>query len=129
MLALARRSAENRLTALVLSKIEFRSAIRRREKNGEIPSPVANHLLDAFDLHMQGRFAVQLITDYVLDIAGMLIDRYALRAYDAIQLAGYLGLKDSAGSDPPVFVCSDQTLLTAAEQEGIPILDPCSGSE
>ena len=128
MLALADRTAENRLATLSLSKIEFRSAVRRRERNGEIPANIATQLLDAFDRHMQIRFLSQPVTETVLDVAAMFIDRHALRAFDAVQLAGYLGLKDSAGNTPPVFVCSDQTLLAAAKQEGIPILDPCAGN-
>jgi predicted nucleic acid-binding protein len=127
VLALADRSNENRLAILALSKIEFRSAVRRREKDREIPAHVANHLLDAFDRHLQGRFVTQMVTDFVLDIACTFVDRHALRAFDAIQLAGYEVLKGSGGSDIPVFVCSDQRLLTSAKQEGIPILDPCSG--
>ncbi len=58
--------------------------------------------------------------------ASALVDRYALRAFDAVQLAGYSALRNSMGINVPVFVCSDQVLLTAAQQEGIPILDPCS---
>src|SRR5947208_3495079 len=119
MLALADRSTENRLALLALSRVEFRSAIRRREKNGDFSGQVANHLLDAFDRHLQGRFVSQMLTDFVLDVACMLIDRYALRAFDAVQLAGCMGLKNSGGSDLPIFVCSDQTLLAAARQEGI----------
>lgn len=127
VLALADRQGENRLVTLALSKIEFRSAVRRRERNGELPAHVANHLLDAFDHHLQSRLVTQMVTDFVLDIACALVDSYALRAYDAIQLAGYTALKASAGTDVPVFVCSDKTLLMAAKQEGMPILDPTSG--
>jgi len=126
MLALAARSSENRLAVLALSQVELRSAVRRRERNGEIPALVATQLLEAFKRHLEARFVTQMVTDYVLDIACELVDRYALRAFDAVQLAGYSALKNSMGIDVPVFVCSDQVLLTAAQQEGIPILDPCS---
>lgn len=128
MLALADQAAENRLATLSLSKIEFRSAVRRRERNGEIPANIATQLLDTFDRHMQARFLSQPVTETVLDMASMFIDRHALRAFDAVQLAGYQSLKDSAGNTSPVFVCSDQTLLAAAKQEGISILDPCAGN-
>jgi len=100
--------------------------VRRRERNGEIPALVATQLLEVFKRHVEGRFITQAVTDFVLDLASMLVDRYALRAFDAVQLAGYVALKTSAGADVPVFVCADQELLTAARQEGIPILDPCS---
>ena len=65
------------------------------------------------------------VTDFVLDTASMLVDRHALRAFDAVQLAGYMVLKGASGTDMPVFVCSDQELLMAAKQEGIPTLAGC----
>lgn len=125
LLALAARSSENRLAILALAQVEFRSAIRRREKNGEIPPLVAAELLEAFKRHVEGRFLTQMVTDFVLDVASVLVDRYALRAFDAVQLAGYMVVRSSSGTDMPVFVCSDQELLMAAKQEGVPILDPC----
>ncbi len=126
VLALAARASENRLAVLALTQVEVRSAIRRREKNGEIPAIVASQLLEALTRHLEGRFVTQAITDFVLDIASALVDRYALRAFDAVQLAGYVALKSSAGSEIPVFVCSDQALLSAALQEGVATLDPCA---
>ena len=128
MLALATRSNENRLAVLALSRIELRSAVRRRERNGEIPPLVAAQLLDAFKRHLEARFVSQIVTDFVLDVASTLVDRHALRAYDAVQLAGYVALQGSTGTDEPVFVCSDLVLLSAARHEGIPVLDPTSGA-
>jgi predicted nucleic acid-binding protein len=126
VLALADRASANQLAVLALTQVEVRSAIRRRERNGEIPVVVASQLLEAFTRHLEGRFVTQAVTDFVVDIASALVDRYALRAFDAVQLAGYVALKSSSGTELPVFVCSDQTLLAAAQQEGIAILDPCS---
>jgi len=127
VLALANRTTENRLAILALTQVELRSAVRRRERNGEIPPLVATQLLEAFKRHVEQRFVSQVINDFVLDIASALVDRHALRAYDAAQLAGYLALRSSTGTDVPVFVCSDKVLLEAALLEGIPILDPASG--
>jgi predicted nucleic acid-binding protein len=126
VLALTEQTAGNRFAILTLSKIEFRSAVRRREKNGGIPAKVANHLLDRFEHHLQSTFVTQTITDFVVDIACALLDRHALRAYDAIQLAGYMAL-GTTGTDVPVFVSSDQPLLEACRQERVPVMDPCSG--
>ena len=126
VLALATRSSENRLAILDLSQVELRSAIRRRERAGDIPTLAANELLATFKVHIEARFVIQKITDFVLDIASVLVDRHTLRAFDAIQLAGYVVLKSSARSDMPTFVCSDQALLVAAKQEGMVILDPSS---
>ncbi len=123
MLALAARSSDNRLTILSLAQVEFRSAIRRRERNGEIPAFVASQLLDAFGRHLESRFVTQTINDFLLDIAST-VDRHALRAFDAVQLAGYIVLRSNAGIDTPVFVCSDDELLASAQLEGAPTLDP-----
>jgi predicted nucleic acid-binding protein len=124
VLALAGRTAENCLAVLSLTQVELRSALRRRERNGEIPPQVATQLLETFQRHLQARFVSQMVTDFVLDVASSLIDRHALRAYDAVQLAGYVALRSSTGTEQPVFVCSDQSLLSAASFEGIPVLDP-----
>jgi len=126
VLALANRTSENRLAILGLTQVEFRSAVRRRERNGEIPPLVATQLLEAFKRHLETRFVSQMISDFVLDVASALVDHHALRAYDAVQLAGYVALRGSTGTDVPVFVCSDHALLEAARLEGIPILDPAS---
>jgi uncharacterized protein len=127
VLVLADRTTENRLAILSLTQVEFRSAVRRRERNGEMAPPVATQLLEAFKRHLEQRFVSQMINDFVLDIASGLVDRHALRAYDAVQLAGYVALRGSTGTDVPIFVCSDRALLAAARQEGISVLDPASG--
>lgn len=118
--------AENRLTILSLARVEFQSAIRRREKNGDIPASIATQLSEAFRFHLESKFALQVVNDYVLDIACGLVERYALRAFDAIQLAGYLVLRTTAGAQSPLFVCSDFDLLAAAKLEGASVLNPCS---
>jgi len=124
LLALATRTAHNRFTILSLTQIEFRSAVRRREKNSDIPASVATRLIETFRSHLESRFAIQIVNDLVLDISCMLIDRHALRAFDAVQLAGYLVLRNTTGREVPTFVCSDQHLLIAAELEGASTLDP-----
>lgn len=126
LLKLAASVSENRLVILALARIEFRSAIRRRERNGEIASRVATQLLELFQRHVEARFLTQQINDFVLDIADALVDRYSLRAFDAVQLAGFIAFRNLAGTDVPVFVCADQELLSAADREGFTTLDPCS---
>lgn len=125
VLALAARSGGHQLAILSLAQVELRSAIRRRERNGDIPAVVATELLTAFHRHLESKFTSQQITDFLLDVSCRLIDHHGLRAFDAIQLAGYMVLRVSAGADVPVFVCSDRDLLKAAEREGAPVLDPC----
>ncbi len=76
---------------------------------------------------MESRFIRQALNEMVLDGALEMIDRYALRAYDAVQLAGCLALK-TADTESPTFVCSDQHLLHTARSELLAVLDPCAAS-
>lgn len=127
LLQLANNLVEHRFAVLALSEAEFRSAIRRRERAGDIDANVAGLILDRFQQHLETRFLRQFLSDAVLDGALEMIDRYALRAYDAIQLAGCLALRTTVGTEPPTFVCSDQQLLEAARSELLPTINPCAG--
>ncbi len=126
LLQLASNLSENRLAVLAMSAVEVRSAIRRRERAGDIDSKTAGFILDRLQKHLETTFIRQALNDTVLDGALEIIDRYALRAYDAIQLAGCLALKTAANVDSPTFVCSDQQLLDAARSELLAVLDPCA---
>ena len=124
MLRLASRAVNHRLAVLALAQVELRSAIRRRQREGDIDRALAARLIDRFEQHVQGRFIRQLVTDTVIERALELVDRYPLRAYDAVQLAGSLVLRGSGASETPIFVCADRQLIAAAEAEGLTALDP-----
>lgn len=126
LLQISSNASQNRLAVLALSVVEARSAIRRRERAGDIDPKAAALVLDRLQHHMEGRFLRQPVSEAVLDSALEIIDRYALRAYDAIQLAGCLALKVGAETEYPTFVCSNQQLLEAARSELLPVLDPCA---
>ena len=124
MLRLAARTNKHNFNVLTLARVEFRSAIRRRERKGDIEGSAAARLLSQFDQHLETKFVRQALSESLLDVASGLLDRYALRAYDAIQLAGCLTLSAASDADEPVFVCSDQRLIDAAKAEGLRSLDP-----
>jgi uncharacterized protein len=124
LLRLAARANNHRFAVLALSQVEMHSAIRRRQREGDIDPEVADQLLSQFEQHLESRFIKQILNDQLIDLATSLVNRNALRAYDAVQLAGCLILKDNAVNDEPSFVCSDQRLLQAAENEGLACLDP-----
>ena len=126
LLDLTASNAGHRFAILSLAQVEFRSAIRRRQRNGDIPHNAADELIEAFRRHVEGKFLVQPCSDSVLDVALILVDGYGLRGYDAMQLAGYLSLRSISGTENPTFVCADNVLLAAARNEGCPVLDPCS---
>jgi predicted nucleic acid-binding protein len=126
LLALTASDAGHRFAILALAQVEFRSAIRRRQRGGEIAESAADELIETFRRHAEGKFLVQSLSDALLDVALALIDGYPLKGYDAVQLAGYLLLRSTSGTEGPTFVCADQALLAAALNEGCPVLDPCS---
>jgi predicted nucleic acid-binding protein len=126
ILRLASRQADNRMAILSLTAVEFRSAIRKRERSGDIDHAEAARTIAKFEHHLEARFLRQTLNESVLDTALGLIDRHPLRAYDALQLAGCLTLKTTSGGGDPIFVCADQTLLAAAQSEGLSIIDPAA---
>lgn len=123
LLELAASPENHQFAILSVAQAEFRSAVRRRERAGDLDGATAAQLLEMFNSHQQVRFLRQGINDLVVDSACELIDRYPLRAYDALQLAGCLIFR-AAAPDAPVFVCADRRLLNAAENEGLAGLNP-----
>ena len=123
LLSLISDRPENRFAVLAISIVEVRSAVRRRQRSGDIDASVATAILESVQSHMATRFIRQLINDTVIDTALEMIDRYALRAYDAIQLAGCIVLCPMA-PEAFTFVCSDHKLLEAAQSEQLKVLDP-----
>lgn len=114
----------NRFVLLAITQVEFRSAVRRRQREGDLDRAEAETLLQDFARHFDGFFLRQAMSEAVLDTACGLIDNHPLRAYDAIQLAGCVALRFSNAHEHPVFVCSDDKLLAAAEAEGFLIWNP-----
>ena len=114
----------HRFAIMSLAQVEFRAAIRRRQRSGEIPRSSADELIEAFRQHSEGIFLIQPLSDSLLEVAFALIDGYALKGYDAMQLGGHLLLRSISGADEPIFVCADKALLSAAQNEGCIVLDP-----
>lgn len=123
LIRLVEAAEHHQFALLSVAQAELRSAVRRRERAGDLDAQAVAELFLRFDLHLGTIFVRQSVSDAVLDVACAVIDRYLLRAYDALQLAGCLVLRAAAPSTP-VFVCADQQLLQAAETEGLVWLDP-----
>jgi predicted nucleic acid-binding protein len=126
LLGLAARSSDHRFAVLDLARVELHSAIRRRQRDGDLDVRVAGQILARFDQHMETRFVRQPVNEPLVDIALTLLERHPLRAYDAVQLAGCLVLKASSGVEPPIFVCSDRQLVEVAEGEGLAVVNPAA---
>jgi predicted nucleic acid-binding protein len=77
-----------------------------REAGTEQLLRLVSRRANRIEKHLETKFLRQVLNDSVLEAATKLIDRYPLRAYDAVQLAGCLILKAMSGKDDPVFVCA-----------------------
>lgn len=124
LLRLTRRGSDHRFAILGLAAVEFHSAVRRRQRQGDIASVTADRVLGRFDQHLESRFLKQPMTDAQIDLATSLVDRQTLRAYDAVQLAGCLILQTGSGGEETTFTCADEQLLQAAALEGLSCLNP-----
>lgn len=128
-LALTRNLDRDTLAVADVARAEFRAAIRRREREGDLSPKTASEKLAEMDGHLRSIFLVQPISASVVDEACAILDRHPLRAYDAVQLAGCVMLAPLVPKPPIVFVCSDRELLNAAVAEGLETLDPESRSK
>ena len=127
MLQLVHPDAEHQLAILSITRVEFRAAVRRRAKLGDIDSTLADELIRDFIDHLASIFQVQPVNDLVLNKATGVVDRHGVRSYDAIQLAGCLALRSTVGDEMETkFVCADNDLLRAAQGEGLPTINPAA---
>lgn len=114
-----------RIVILDLALVEARSAVRRREREGDMAGADADRILKQIEEDASSSFLVQPATSAVMEEAARLIDRHPLRAYDALQLAGCLVVRTGAPG-PLTFVCADARLCEAAGIEGLTVLNPVS---
>lgn len=118
------------LDALVISalaRVEVPSALWRKARTGELDDAAANTLVSAFELDFHGdldsgsRFTIVSPTEPVLVASAQEAARHALRAYDAVQLASALSVREL---DPRCshFACFDAELRRAASRAGFALL-------
>lgn len=96
-----------------LSQIEIASAICRRCREGHITeenrAQSLTHLTEVL-----GELYIVELTPAIAERAQRLLQRFALRAGDAIQLASFLVIREGTGL-PVTFSAFDQRLIEAAE--------------
>ncbi|MFI4991797.1 MAG: type II toxin-antitoxin system VapC family toxin [Solirubrobacterales bacterium] len=107
------------LVVSALARVEVASALWRKTRTGELGESEASTLVGAFELDFHGdadsdpRFAIVRLTEAVLVTAAQEAARHGLRAYDAIQLASAIAVRQL---DPGFnrFACFDADLRRAA---------------
>lgn len=112
--------------------VEVAAALTRAERAGRLSATQRRQMLDRFDADCRDSFVIEAVTTDVIADARNLVERYPLRAYDALHLA--LALRLSAGAmraDRGVsygFVSADDPLNQAAAAEGLVVTNPNTNS-
>jgi len=125
--ALVDPAAGNVVSIADITRAEVASAVSRRAREGSITPDESVRLIRAFEAHCVTQFRVVPAEHIVIDLAVDLIQRYPLRAYDAVQLAAAVLVNRSLvahGLPALVFVSADDSLRIAAQAEGLPVENP-----
>ena len=123
MLRFAQAEDDRNKVVSALAQIEARSAICRLRKGSRMNSSEASLALDSLAAEMR-RMVEQPVNPPVLEAASTLIDRYFLRAMDAVQLGCAIVARDLLAAPDMRLIASDKELLEAAHKEGFEIWDP-----
>ena len=111
----------------VLTQPELVSALQRRVREGDLAVDEALALAEQMVSHMTQSYALIAITALVIAQACTALQNHPLRAYDALHLACAQAVREGLEGQElsgPIFVASDDTLLTAAAAEGFAVDNP-----
>ena len=109
--------------------VEVVASICRKTREQHITISERDMLIDTFRQDSQDTYGISLVTAKTYVFAGDLCRLHSLRAYDAVQLACALSLRDEALANQvsvPTFVCADINLINVAMAEGLSIENPHS---
>ena len=110
-----------------ITSVEITSAITRRSRGGSLTLENSAASIARFDADLRNEYVTLEITSDLLNAARLLVKTYALRGYDAVQLAVAIGLNLSQtemGLPTVTFVSADNELLDAARAEGLSVENP-----
>jgi uncharacterized protein len=107
--------------------VEVVATLCRKAREAAITTAERDSLVADFRRDTMTTYAVRSVTTAIYTWAGDLCRTHRLRAYDAVQLAAVLALRDDAqvsGAPLPTFVCADTDLLGFAGAEGLSTENP-----
>jgi predicted nucleic acid-binding protein len=119
--------ALNVMVVSTLARVEVPAALWRKARIGELDNEAAGRLVSAFEHDYHGdrevspRFAIVSANERVLAAAAREVAHHGLRAYDAMQLASALAVRDTdPGCD--AFACFDNEVRRAASRAGFSLV-------
>lgn len=102
--------------------VEAAAALTRRQRMGDITLPERNQLYTSFMRDSERRYVTLSVSDSLLLLAAELTQRHLLRGYDAVHLAGAVGLNRQLKASRLMeltFVSADDVLCDMARIEGL----------
>ncbi len=118
----------NTVLAARISMVEVVSALARRKREGSVPATECAIAAQGFAEHCaRDQYSFIELDMEVVKLAQTLLDKYPLRAYDAVQLASSLkanGILRAARQSGPIFVSADDRLNAVAAAEGLAVDNP-----
>lgn len=109
----------------VVTGVEIASAIVRRSRAGSLSAADAKYALGELHRDLAVDYHPVDLTPAILFQAFQLVETYALRGYDAVQLASAVNsARLSRGLSAITFVSADLDLNSAAVAEGLKVDDP-----
>jgi len=107
-----------------LTIVEGVAALTRRAKGEAFRPGDAERVIQQLEADFRQHFLVIEVNSQLIDKAVELARRQALRGYDALQLATALSVNSLLSPETLMFVAADEELVTAAEREGLPSVNP-----
>lgn len=107
--------------------VEVVAAVCRRTREKSISITERDKLIAVFRQDSEENYNIWPVTTDLYTSAGNLCRSHRLRAYDAVQLACVLALRQYALANEapePIFVCADIGLIDVASAEGLRIENP-----
>ncbi len=107
--------------------VEVISAIARRERGKHISPNDAKTAQNQFETDYSSEFFNVEISENLINVAANLAKKYALRGYDAVQLAAALETEKeriTLGLSPLTLLSADTDLNAAAVSEGLTVDNP-----
>ncbi|SRR5258707_8586536 len=117
----------NRLYISQAALVEVVATVCRKAREQLVSVTERDLLINLFWQDSQNNYSVIPVTTSIYISAGNLCRSHSLRAYDAIQLACALSLRDEAAVNQvslPIFVCADTNLITIASVEDLRTENP-----
>ncbi|MBP8252220.1 MAG: type II toxin-antitoxin system VapC family toxin [Herpetosiphon sp.] len=121
------RNKDDTIVVAKITKVEVVAALSRRFKNETSSQRNIQHTIQLFLQHFDKRYYSISVSSLLIDQATILARKYALRGYDAVQLAVavHANLRYQRNTQESIiFVSADNELNHAAIQEGLSVENP-----